>query len=58
MSKHRLKKLSKIFGPGIITGASDDDPSGIATYSIAGAAFGLALNWLTLFLYPSMVAPQ
>jgi len=40
MSKHRLKKLSKIFGPGIITGASDDDPSGIATYTQAGAQYG------------------
>jgi Mn2+/Fe2+ NRAMP family transporter len=39
---YRWKNFSKLLGPGIVTGASDDDPSGIATYSQAGAAFGLA----------------
>jgi hypothetical protein len=39
-SKTSLRSISQIFGPGIITGASDDDPSGIATYSQAGAKFG------------------
>lgn len=58
MSKHRLKKLSKIFGPGIITGASDDDPSGIATYSQAGAQYGTGALWFSLFLYPLVVAVQ
>src|SRR4030042_2809936 len=53
-----VKRFFAKLGPGVITGASDDDPSGIATYSIAGAAFGCALNWLTLFLYPLMVATQ
>ena len=45
-------------GPGLITGASDDDPSGIATYSQAGAAFGYALCWVMLFCYPLMCAIQ
>lgn len=45
-------------GPGLITGASDDDPSGIATYSQAGAAFGFGLLWTMLFCLPLMVAIQ
>jgi NRAMP (natural resistance-associated macrophage protein)-like metal ion transporter len=45
-------------GPGIITGAADDDPSGIATYSQVGAQFGTGLLWTTLFSYPLMVAMQ
>jgi NRAMP (natural resistance-associated macrophage protein)-like metal ion transporter len=45
-------------GPGIITGASDDDPSGIATYSQAGAQFGMDVLWLPLFSYPLMCAIQ
>ncbi|HEX8923715.1 MAG TPA: divalent metal cation transporter, partial [Patescibacteria group bacterium] len=51
------KSLEKI-GPGFITGAADDDPSGIATYSIAGAQYGYKLNWLSLFLLPAMIAIQ
>ena len=58
MSKHKLKKLSKIFGPGIITGASDDDPSGIATYTQAGAQYGTGALWFSLFLYPLMTTVQ
>jgi len=58
MSKHRLKKLSKIFGPGIITGSSDDDPSGIATYSQAGAQYGSGVLWFALFLFPLMTTVQ
>jgi len=54
----KIKKILSLLGPGLITGASDDDPSGIATYSIAGASFGYALNWLTLFLYPLMTTVQ
>ncbi len=42
---NRLKKFFKILGPGLITGASDDDPSGIATYSQAGAQYGLSTLW-------------
>lgn len=45
-------------GPGLITGASDDDPSGIATYSQAGAMFGLGLLWTALITYPLMYAVQ
>lgn len=45
-------------GPGLVTGAADDDPSGIATYSQAGARYGLALIWLPLFTYPFMAAVQ
>ncbi|MBD5654135.1 MAG: divalent metal cation transporter [Candidatus Eremiobacteraeota bacterium] len=45
-------------GPGLITGASDDDPSGIATYSQVGAQFGYALGWTLLFTYPLMCAIQ
>ena len=45
-------------GPGLITGAADDDPSGISTYSVAGAAFGLAPLWTALFTFPLMAAVQ
>src|SRR5271169_6733231 len=45
-------------GPGLITGASDDDPSGIAAYSQAGAACGFGLLWTMLFSYPLMCAVQ
>jgi NRAMP (natural resistance-associated macrophage protein)-like metal ion transporter len=51
-------KLRNVLGPGLITGASDDDPSGIATYSQAGAQFGFGLTWTLLFTYPLMVAIQ
>jgi NRAMP (natural resistance-associated macrophage protein)-like metal ion transporter len=45
-------------GPGLITGAADDDPSGIATYSQAGAQFGYQMLWTAVFTYPLMVAIQ
>jgi NRAMP (natural resistance-associated macrophage protein)-like metal ion transporter len=45
-------------GPGLVTGASDDDPSGIATYSQAGAQFGFGTLWLALYCYPLMCAIQ
>jgi NRAMP (natural resistance-associated macrophage protein)-like metal ion transporter len=51
-------KLLQILGPGLITGASDDDPSGIATYSQAGAQFGFDLGWTLLFSWPLMCAIQ
>jgi NRAMP (natural resistance-associated macrophage protein)-like metal ion transporter len=51
-------KLLQVMGPGLITGASDDDPSGIATYSQVGAQFGYALAWTLLFSYPLMAAIQ
>jgi NRAMP (natural resistance-associated macrophage protein)-like metal ion transporter len=54
----RIKKTFKILGPGLITGASDDDPSGIATYSQAGAKFGLATLWMALITFPLMASIQ
>src|SRR5882757_4754121 len=48
----------KALGPGLVTGAADDDPSGIATYSQAGAQFGYQLGWTLLLTYPLMVAIQ
>ncbi len=51
-------KLLQVLGPGLITGASDDDPSGIATYSQAGAQFGYDLGWTLLFSWPLMCAIQ
>ena len=51
-------RFIKILGPGLITGASDDDPSGIATYSQAGAQFGLSTLWTALITFPLMAAVQ
>jgi Mn2+/Fe2+ NRAMP family transporter len=51
-------RLLGVLGPGLITGASDDDPSGIATYSQAGAQFGFGISWTMLFSYPLMAAIQ
>jgi len=53
-----IKSFGKLLGPGVITGASDDDPSGIATYSQAGARFGLGLLWMSLFQLPMMIVVQ
>jgi NRAMP (natural resistance-associated macrophage protein)-like metal ion transporter len=53
-----LRLLLKSLGPGLITGASDDDPSGIATFSQAGARFGFGMLWLVIFQYPLMTAIQ
>jgi NRAMP (natural resistance-associated macrophage protein)-like metal ion transporter len=52
------KGLLARLGPGLITGASDDDPSGIATYSQAGAQFGYAMCWVMLFCFPLMAGIQ
>lgn len=60
-NKIRLRSLSQVLralGPGVITGAADDDPSGIATYSQAGAKFGLGMLWMTLCLLPTMIVIQ
>lgn len=54
----RIKKFFATLGPGLITGASDDDPSGIATYSQAGAKFGFATLWTALITFPLMAAIQ
>jgi NRAMP (natural resistance-associated macrophage protein)-like metal ion transporter len=51
-------RLWGVLGPGLITGASDDDPSGIATYAQAGARFGYSITWTLLFTYPLMAAIQ
>jgi len=53
-----LGRVWKALGPGLITGAADDDPSGIATYSQAGAQFGYALTWTMLLTLPFMAAIQ
>jgi Mn2+/Fe2+ NRAMP family transporter len=53
-----LKTVFGRLGPGIVTGASDDDPSGIATYSQVGAQFGFAMLWTMIFSYPLMAATQ
>lgn len=54
----RLKRFLKILGPGLITGASDDDPSGIGTYAIAGAQAGYAPLWTALVTFPLMASIQ
>jgi len=56
--KKGFSRFMRILGPGIVTGAADDDPSGIATYTQAGAQFGLQLPWTMLFTYPLMTAVQ
>jgi NRAMP (natural resistance-associated macrophage protein)-like metal ion transporter len=53
-----FKEILKSLGPGLITGASDDDPSGIVTYSIAGAAFGYSTLWTALITFPLMAGVQ
>jgi NRAMP (natural resistance-associated macrophage protein)-like metal ion transporter len=53
-----IRAFWKTLGPGIITGAADDDPSGIATYSVAGAQYGTALLWTALFTWPLTIAVQ
>jgi len=62
MKKNRQRNLQGRFlntlGPGLITGAADDDPSGIATYSMAGAAFGYATLWTALLTLPLMAVVQ
>lgn len=59
MSKpNKLSRFWKKLGPGLITGSSDDDPSGIATYSQAGAQFGLATLWTALITFPLMASIQ
>src|SRR5438552_5675426 len=57
-SEEKNKSILKMLGPGLITGASDDDPSGIGTYSQAGAQFGYNTLWTMLATYPLMCAVQ
>src|SRR5205823_876496 len=56
MERSRVKRFFKLLGPGLITGASDDDPSGIGTYAVAGASLGFATLWTALFTLPLMAA--
>ncbi len=56
--RHSVKNLANRLGPGLITGAADDDPSGIATYSQAGAQFGAGMLWVMLFTTPLMIGIQ
>ncbi len=53
-----IKRFLKILGPGLITGASDDDPSGIGTYAAAGAQFGYSFLWMALITFPLMASVQ
>ncbi|RYF35665.1 MAG: divalent metal cation transporter, partial [Comamonadaceae bacterium] len=57
-STARIRRKLRQLGPGLITGAADDDPSGIATYSQAGAAFGFSMLWTVILTFPLMVAVQ
>ena len=52
------KRLFALLGPGVVTGASDDDPSGIATYSQAGAQFGFQTLWSAIITFPLMATIQ
>jgi NRAMP (natural resistance-associated macrophage protein)-like metal ion transporter len=56
--KHKFNRFLRIFGPGLITGAADDDPSGIATYSQTGAQFGYGQLWTAIFMLPIQTATQ
>ncbi|HEY1807384.1 MAG TPA: divalent metal cation transporter [Acidobacteriaceae bacterium] len=57
-SVSHLSRILRLFGPGVITGASDDDPSGIATYAVAGASQGFRTLWMALLTLPMMAAVQ
>ena len=54
----KMEKFFKVFGPGVITGAADDDPSGIATYTQTGAKFGYGQLWTVIAMLPLMTAIQ
>ena len=56
--KNRLDLFFRDLGPGLITGCADDDPSGISTYSVAGAAFGYGTLWTALLSLPLMISVQ
>src|SRR5437763_9256232 len=58
MARATLRRVWQALGPGLVTGAADDDPSGIATYSQAGAQFGFALTWTMFLTLPFMAAIQ
>ena len=56
--RNPVKRFLKVLGPGLVTGASDDDPSGIGTYVSAGASMGFVTLWMALFIFPLMAAVQ
>src|SRR6266481_4315019 len=56
--KKPVRRFFTNLGPGLITGAADDDPSGISTYSVAGATFGYSFLWTALLSFPLMAAVQ
>ena len=56
--EERIRHILSVLGPGVVTGASDDDPSGIGTYSVAGAQFGYRTVWISLVTYPLSAAVQ
>ena len=56
--RNPIRKIGRILGPGFITGASDDDPSGIGTYAVAGATLGTQILWTALLTFPLMAAVQ
>ena len=58
LSRRRFNRFLHVLGPGLVTGAADDDPSGIATYSQAGAGFGFGLLWAFPLMYPLLLAVQ
>src|SRR5271166_6102798 len=57
-SRSAIRRALAVLGPGLVTGASDDDPSGIATYSQVGAQFGYGMLWTMVLSYPLMAAIQ
>ena len=57
-SRNPIARVLIVLGPGLVTGASDDDPSGVGTYAQAGASFGYATLWTTLLMFPMMTAVQ
>lgn len=57
-SRRRFSRTMHVLGPGLVTGAADDDPSGIATYSQAGAMYGYKLLWMIPFMYPLLLSVQ
>jgi NRAMP (natural resistance-associated macrophage protein)-like metal ion transporter len=58
LERNPVKRFFKMLGPGLVTGASDDDPSGIGTYAVAGASLGFATLWTALFSMPLLIAIQ
>lgn len=58
MNRKRYNRFLRVLGPGLVTGAADDDPSGIATYSQAGASFGFGLLWAFPLMYPMLLGVQ